>query len=103
MGWQSLECGGAYIGFGSVRNAELCAGVGRVRNAVARAVVSRVRDAEVCAWVGVASSWYRIGETSIVLGVELSGPIFSEPSRTPVVTSSEDNFYAVFLSIFVDF
>ncbi len=33
MGWRSLECGGAYIGLGSVRNAELCAGVGRVRNA----------------------------------------------------------------------
>jgi hypothetical protein len=32
-GWQSLECGGAYIGLGSVRNAELCAGVGRVLNA----------------------------------------------------------------------
>jgi hypothetical protein len=28
----------------------------------------------------VASSWYRQGETSIVLRVELSGPILSEPS-----------------------
>ncbi len=32
-GWQCLECGGAYIGLGSVRNAELCAEVVRVRNA----------------------------------------------------------------------
>jgi hypothetical protein len=52
MGWQSLECGGAYIGLGSVRNAELCAGVGRVRNAAGRSIVGRVRDAEVCAGVG---------------------------------------------------
>jgi hypothetical protein len=33
MGWQSLECGGAHIGLGNVRNAELRAWVGRVWNA----------------------------------------------------------------------
>jgi hypothetical protein len=32
----------------------------------------------------IARSWYRRGETSIMLGGELSGPILSEPSRTSV-------------------
>ncbi len=32
----------------------------------------------------IARSWYRRGETSIMLGGELSGPILSEPSRTSI-------------------